>query len=432
MATSVSAAENKGPAFQGWMVANLAMGAGFQAFVALLIPPYVTETTGNAGAAGVVMAIISLAAVLGPVLGSFADKYRAHRLVMSGGVLGMAVAFAMYALSSEVQALYALDAIVMGVSIAAVSAVAPVFIVGAGLPQALQAKRLTTFNLVAPIGQVLGGVLLSAAVAAGWSYGLRFWMSAAVMLVAFLVVFFTSGEPAKRIQLPEDKPDEHHEEAKKSHGLGAVLFSAFGMYLLILTLSSVANNGLNNQIANVLPNVYGIDQATTSGLISLAGLLNIVFLLGAGAWLGRSGAMPVFVTGNLFRLIGALGLAVLGMASGSPLLIVAAFMQLFYQGNPFVRLTQPAVAVRFATIPAGAASGWVIGASAIGSFLGSVIGGFLADALGYNSINWMAALAAGLAVLLIVVSLLPAERKKKAAESTAGAEDATDTESAAA
>jgi predicted MFS family arabinose efflux permease len=421
---SASDAPGKGPAFEGWMIANLAIGAGFQAFIALLIPPYVTETTGNAGAAGIVMAIISLAAIMGPVLGGFADKYRAHRLVMSGGLLGMALAFAMYALSSENQALYALDAIVMGVSIAAVSAVAPVFIVGAGLPQGLQAKRLTTFNLVAPVGQVLGGVLLSATAAAGWSYNQRFWMSAAIMLVAFLITWFTSAGPAKRILLPEDKPEEHHEERKKSHGLGTVLLSTFGMYLLILILSSVANNGLNNQIANVLPNVYGIDQATTSGLISLAGLLNIAFLLGAGAWLARSGAMPVFLTGNLFRLVGALGLALLGMAAQSPLLVVAAFVQLFYQGNPLVRLTQPAVAVRFATIPAGAASGWVIGASAIGSFLGSVIGGFMADALGYNSINWMAAIAAGLAVLLIVVSLLPAERKKKAAEETVGAEGA--------
>jgi predicted MFS family arabinose efflux permease len=132
--------------------------------------------------------------------------------------------------------------------------------------------------------------------------------------------------------------------------------------------------------------------------------------------MGRKGPMPVFVTGNLFRLVGGLGLAVLGMAAQSPLLIVAAFMQLFYQGNPLVRLTQPALAVRFATIPVGAASGWVIAASAAGSFLGSLIGGFLADAVGFNAINWMAAIAAGLAVLLIVVSLLPAERKKRAEE----------------
>ena len=126
-----------GPAFQWWMVSNLAMGAGFSAFVALLIPPFVTGATGNAADAGIVMAIISLAAVLGPVLGGFADRYRAHRLVVSLGVLGMALAFAMYAISAEAKAIYALDAILMGVSIAAVSAVAhilPAVINAAGPP----------------------------------------------------------------------------------------------------------------------------------------------------------------------------------------------------------------------------------------------------------------------------------------------------------
>ena len=59
-----------------------------------------------------------------------------------------------------------------------------------------------------------------------------------------------------------------------------------------------------------------------------------------------------------YILLGVLfGPSVLGLVSGSPLLLVAAAMQLLYQGTPFVRLTQPVVAVRFATIPAGQASG---------------------------------------------------------------------------
>jgi predicted MFS family arabinose efflux permease len=216
--------------------------------------------------------------------------------------------------------------------------------------------------------------------------------------------------------LLEDKPDEHHEERKKSIGLGRVLFSAFGMYLLILVLSSVANNGINNQIANILPNVYGIDQTTTSGLISLAGLLNIAFFFVAGAWMARSGAMSPFMMGNVLRLVGSLGMALLGLVANAPILIVVAFMQILYQGNPFVRLTQATIAVRFATIPAGAASGWVIAASATGSFIGSILGGFLADKVGFNAINWMGAIAAGAAVVLIVISLWPAERRKRAEE----------------
>ena len=85
------------------MVANLAVGMGWAAFITLLIPPYVTEVTGNAADAG-----IGLAAVLGPVLGGLADKYRAHRLVLTLGVLGMGIGFVAYALSTEAQGVYAL------------------------------------------------------------------------------------------------------------------------------------------------------------------------------------------------------------------------------------------------------------------------------------------------------------------------------------
>jgi predicted MFS family arabinose efflux permease len=112
-------------------------------------------------------------------------------------------------------------------------------------------------------------------------------------------------------------------------------------------------------------------------------------------------------------------MAVIGLMANSPILLAAAAMQIMYQSNPFVRLTQPVVAMRFATIPAGQASGWVIAAAAAGSFFGSLIGGWLADAVGFNAINWMGAIAVGAAVLLLFFGLWPAERKKRAAEEAA-------------
>lgn len=405
----------KPPAFEWWMISNVALGAGFSAFVSLLIPPYVTDVTGSATDAGVVMAIISLAAIMGPILGGFADRYRAHRLIMSLGVLGMSLGFFAYGISAKSNGLFALDAILIGVSIAALSAVGPVFIVGAGLSQELEARRMTIYSLVAPVGQVLGGALMGAAASASWSYNQRFLLAAVIMFLCAVITWFSSKKPSERILIAEPVTVG---EAKKTQsvGLKGVLISTFGMYLLILILSSVANNGINNQIANIMPNVYGIDEATTSGLISLAGLLNIGLFFLAGAWMARSGAMPVFSMGNVLRLVGALGMAVVGLIANAPVLIAVAFMQILYQGIPFVRLTQASLAVRFATIPAGQAVGWVIGASAIGSFLGSVLGGMLADKVGFNAINWMAAIAAGLAVLLIFIVMRPAERKKRSEE----------------
>ena len=191
------------------------------------------------------------------------------------------------------------------------------------------------------------------------------------------------------------------------------------MTLLILTLSSIGNNGINAQIANILPNVYGMDQQTTSALISLAGLLNIVFFIVAGRWMARSGSMTVVTGGTAIRFIGAIGMALVGMMTNTPILLAAVFMLILYQSNPFNRIAQSVVGMRFATIPAGETSGWVIAASAAGSFLGALIGGYLASSIGFNAINWMSAIAVGLALLLLTVNLWPAERKKRKEEATA-------------
>jgi MFS family permease len=226
-------------AAQPWMVANVAMGAAFSAFVALLIPPYVIEATGDAAAAGVVMAVISLSAVLGPVLGTFADRYRAHRIVLSGGVLGMAVGFAAFALSAESSSFYALDAIVLGVSISAVSAIGPVLIVGARLSRDVEARRMTVYSLAMPAGQVIGGVLVGWAATANWSYPARFWMASGVMAILFVATLLTTAEPVRALHAAMDRAEASDDRASTATRvtLRAVLWSTFGIFLVVTVLS---------------------------------------------------------------------------------------------------------------------------------------------------------------------------------------------------
>lgn len=410
--------KTNGSAFEWWMIAYFGLGAGFSAFVRLLIPPYVTEATGSAAAAGVVMATMSLSAVIAPALGGFADRYRAHRLVLNLGMFGIALAFAAYALSAGDSLVTALDAILLGVSVAAINAIAPVFIVSAGLSQKLQAKRLTTLNVLAPLGQTIGGAILGWAATAGMTYDQRFWIAAIFMLGSGLIVLFTTAKPAARIQVTST-PDENSTEAQKSPGLKQVLFSTFGLYLLILIFSSVAFNGFNAQVANIFPKVFGFSEALTSSVISLAGILGIVGFFAAGAWMARSGSTPVYTGGTVIRVVGIAALALLGAIGSMPALIVIVAAQILYFSRPFGRLPQPAIGVRFAVISAGQATGWIGGAGAIGSFVGSLLGGWLADAVGFNSILWMGAISGGIALLLVVFALWPAERKKRAEESAA-------------
>ncbi|MCK4977249.1 MAG: MFS transporter [Anaerolineales bacterium] len=412
----------KGSAFEWWMIAYFGLGAGFSAFVRLLIPPYVTEATGSAAAAGLVMAIMSLSAVSAPALGGFADRYRAHRLILNMGMFGIALAFAAYALSAGDSLVTALDAIILGVSVAAINAIAPVFIVSAGLSKGLEAKRLTTLNLMAPIGQTIGGAILGWAATAGLTYDQRFWVAAVFMLGSALIVLFTTAKPAARIQVAVAPADDGAEvEAQKPTGLKQVLFSTFGLYLLILIFSSVAFNGFNAQVANIFPKVFGFSEALTSTVISLAGILGIIGFFTAGAWMARSGPTPVYTGGTVLRFAGIAALAVLGVIGSMPALIVVVAAQILYFSRPFGRLPQPVIGVRFATISAGQATGWIGGAGAIGSFVGALLGGWLADAVGFNAILWMGTISGGIALLLVVFALWPAERKKRAEESAAAA-----------
>jgi MFS family permease len=248
---------SNGPAFEWWMISNVANGAGYYAFVILLIPAYVTQVTGNAVDAGVVMAIIGLAAVVGPMLGRFADRYMAHRLVLNLGMLAMALAFVAYAISAERTALYSLEALLLGVGVAAINAIGPAFIVGAKLPPALEARQLAVYDLISPIGQLLGGALLAAVAAAGWSFTQRFWLAAAVMFAAFLITWLTSRQPAERLtqamqpSTADDGEDRNQAEHGQPKGLKQVLVSTFGLYILILVFSSVGFNTEEIQVGNL-------------------------------------------------------------------------------------------------------------------------------------------------------------------------------------
>jgi MFS family permease len=412
-ATIDQPSKSKPPAFQPWMFANVAVGAGFAAFVALLVPPYITQATGSASEAGVVMALMSLAAVAGPVFGGIADRYNAHRQVMVGGMAAMTFALLAFGVASGDSEFQIIDALIMGLGVAGASAVAPVFIVSAGLSEELQARRLTAFSVAFPAGQVAGGMMLAAAAQAEWSFSQRFYLGAAVLGVCTLIVWFTSAAPTAALVL-DDEPDGSDDSAEPTRrtGLGGVVFSLFGVYVLVLILSSIAQNGINSQIANILPNLYGIDETTTSSLISLAGLLNIGLFFVAGKTMTKYGPLTPFVAGTVMRFGGAAFLGVLGLMTSAPVLLVAGAMQLLYQGSPFSRLPQNVLAVRFAPIPSGQANGWVIAGSAMGSFIGSLLGGWLADEVGFNAINWMGAVAAGAGVGLLILVIAPVNKRR--------------------
>src|SRR5262245_45748158 len=121
--------------FEPWMLTNVAAGAVSSSFIILLVQPYITDVTGSASKAGVVFALISLAAMLGPVIGRFADTYHAHKACYALSFLGMGLGFAILALDAHSDTFHGLVAILFGVVIAAQGIIGMTMILGSGLSQ---------------------------------------------------------------------------------------------------------------------------------------------------------------------------------------------------------------------------------------------------------------------------------------------------------
>jgi predicted MFS family arabinose efflux permease len=405
-----------GSGFEPWMISNFTTGAALGSFVVLLVPPYVASVTGNPGIAGLAIAVLTVAATAGPAIGGFADSYRCHRLVYTLSMLGIAVGFALFAIPPGIDALHAVNALVLGVAATGQGTLGPAFIVGARLPQQLEARQLTTYNLLYPVGQIAGGALMALAGALGYSE--RFWLSAGFCMVGFAVTVVTVRSPVERlhavmygaqtsspaVQLESEGAPRH------APGVRQVLGSRFGVFLLIVALSWSTGVGITSQIANIMPNVFGYSSSATAALVSLAGIVSLVAILAAGRWMQRAGPMAAFSVGTAFRLVGAAGMAVLGMTGSLPLLAGGFAIVLMSLGRSITRLAQPALAFQFAPVRAGAALGFLFGAAALGGFVGSLIGGFASAAFGYNAVNWIGAGAGAAALAILIGRLLPAYR----------------------
>jgi predicted MFS family arabinose efflux permease len=261
-------------------------------------------------------------------------------------------------------------------------------------------------------------VLVGAASSAGWSYTARFWLASATMLVLFVATVATTKKPQRTLHDAMDAGEAARvrdgDRTTQTASLRAVLISTFGVFLAVTTLASIAMNGINNQISNIMPQLYGISAADTSTLIAAAGVLNIVLFFPAGRLMAARGSLPVYAVGAALRLIGPIGMAAAALFTQTPALLAVASMQLLYQSNSFIRLAQPSTAVGLATFPPSIANGWLIAGSALGAAIGSALGGALADAYGFNAVNWMAAAAGGgaLVVFLFLMARSAARRRQ--------------------
>jgi MFS family permease len=174
---------------ENWYISYALLGLSAAGLLPILLPLLVERTWGAADI-GFVMAAFSLGGLTAPFWGGLADRYRLHRWLLVGGILGAALGAAVFPFASLLSRQIGL-ALLSGVGLASAATVATLFIVEAH-PKSEWDARIGWLQTFYGSGQVIGlvrnavtalsGVI--GAVLGGW--GANLWGYVAIPIMGII------------------------------------------------------------------------------------------------------------------------------------------------------------------------------------------------------------------------------------------------------
>ncbi len=325
------------------MTSHLALALAFNCFLPVLLPSYVLSVGGTVTDVGVAMAMAGLFALVGPSIGGLAVRHRAHRLVQTVGVLGMALGLMALALSGGDSLSIVLAIAVMGTGAAAVAVAAPTFILGTDLPADIQERQLTWLQLNLDLGKIVGGLILGVMAAARLPFPAQFRVGGLVIGLLGVLVWTTSRSAAARIHQPEADPTAAGEPLRTVVPLKT---------LLLLSLFGVP-------VVSQLVGGMTMIEAQMSTMLTVSGLVGIGLYLLAGRWMGRFSPGMVWATGHALRGAGGIVLGIFGLVHGLPYLVVVAAFLVLESTPAIVWIAQARAAAQFVPRATAVATGAV-------------------------------------------------------------------------
>ena len=183
-------------------------------------------------------------------------------------------------------------------------------------------------------------------------------------------------------------------------GLGAVLLTSFGLLLLVVAVWFSAHTILLSQYANLMQNVFSIDNNTAAVGMAVAVLVSIPLFPLVGRWLATAPYRLPLLVGIGLQTLAALGLWLISGMTGIPALVPLAIY-----GVIMLMLTLNDVSgavLSTSTSPIGPSSGQggYGFAMALGGILGAILAGAAADWLGFSGLPVVAAIGFGVAFVL--------------------------------
>jgi MFS family permease len=394
-----------------WYFAYGLLGVTVAGVVPILVPLTVSRAQ-NAGEVGLVMAAVSLGGLTAPVWGRLADRRRLHRSLLAGGLLATALGLAAFPFTTTPMVWLGL-ALLAGLGAAAAATVANLFVVEAH-PQIEWDDRIGWLQTFYGGGQV-GGLLLAGAFnQAHPRNGLL--VAAGVTALAVVPGWFTTQTPVGPL-IPKPillHPARHGEWAIGSpqrlfhhlhwSALGQMR-SPFGLFLRAWLLSFGGAAAMFSLYPVLMQQLYGVSPGLSSVGFGVAAGLALALYSPAGRWSRRYGPVRVLRIALAVRLLGFVGLLVLGLTHPGDrgwlallifLVVVLTWSLLSVSGTALTAQLSPA--------SEGQAMGLFNATTAVAGVLGAVLGGWCAGRWGYAAVLGPAVLGVAGGLMLASVS----------------------------
>lgn len=401
--------------YQFWFVSQGIVGFINAGGAAFLIAPLITSQGGTPADAGMVVGLLPFVALLSPVFGIVADRYNWHREMVLVGLVLLALASTVL-LFAEQDLGYVAGALLFGAGGGMIIVANLAMLAASGLPADLVAKRMGLLQMSLPLGQFTALGITALLLAVGVELQTVFLMHVVVALGGFALMWNATKAPSQMVRERSDASAERlaaSDTPSKMPTFGAVVISAFGLFLLINFLSQFAEQLIESQYPNYLNGVFGIDPEVAAIAMAVAVLISAPLYPVSGRWAASRGVRGPFTTSIFVRTATALGLGLLAATAGSDAksaavqlgaLVLYGLMITVY---PFFEVNTSLIAARLSPIGVGGGQGLQGAATQGAGIIGGFAAGWLASELGFESLAWFSTGIAVAAMVLVFFLKLP-------------------------
>lgn len=407
-----------------WYLGYAFQGAAVLGLAPILLPLVVGGALGNS-AAGMVVACFYVGQLASPLLGNFADRTHAFRLIYASGYILLAAGLAGFALVDSLL-FWAVLAFVQGLGSAATNTVAAMFIVEFS-PKKQWDGKIGWLQTFYGAGQAVGlglaaiaqahptlGLLLSAVLMApGLFIGLRGLPQGSTNPASPHISLRerTQELQAEAARLISTGPRNlshmvHHYHASSGSllsGLVASMRTAYGLYILAWFACMFGTWLLYNLYPLLMESAFGIKADQSSIFYAVAAVIGIFFYAPSGKLGKVIGDVAVVILGTVVTLVclGFMSLLAWWQPANSNWWAALAFIPIPVAWSPLI-VAGTAAAAQLSSLNQGKAVGIFNATTAIASVISAFVAGWVADLLNYTWVLILATIATAFACVLLL------------------------------